>query len=147
MTLPVCRDEANLMIRCGPRIDTSLMAPTQSLDWRRVAVFTPLMASVSIFLVYARDLQHGYVLIVAVLLFAVPPPLWEIFPMRELNLPVAVRRNASLTVLAGLVAYVWSVRTKFFHETPPLNLFLIIFAVTELTLILITRSAVNAAQD
>jgi hypothetical protein len=135
------------MIKWRHRINASLMAPTQSLDWRRVVVFTPLMASVSIFLVYARDLQHGYVLIIAVLLFAVHTTLWEIVPMRELNLPVAVRRNASLIVLAGLVAYVWLVRTKFFHEIPSLNLFLHIFAVTEITLILITRSAVNAARD
>jgi hypothetical protein len=123
------------------------MAPTQSLDWRRVAIFTPLMAGVSIFLVYARDLQHEYVLIIALLLFAVHRTLWEVLPMRDLDLPVAVRRNASLTVLAELVAYVWLVRTKFFHETPSLNLFLLIFTVTEITLILITRSAVNAARD
>jgi hypothetical protein len=122
-----------------------LMAPYQWLDWRRIAVFTPLMASVSIFLVYARDLQHRHVMILAVLLFALYTTMWQIFPMRELNLPIATRRNALLTVLVGLAVYVWFAGTEFFQQTPSLRLFLLIFAATEITLILIARSAANGA--
>jgi hypothetical protein len=127
--------------------DTRLMAPSQSLDWRRVTVFTPLMAAVSVFLVYARDLTHRQVMVVGILLFAIYTTLFEVVPMREFNLPVTTRRTALFAVLAGLVAYLWLAGTTFFRQVPSLSLFLLIFVVIELTLILIVRSAANASSE
>jgi hypothetical protein len=119
----------------------------QPLDWRRVAIFTPLMASIAIFLVYARDLRHKQDVVIAVLLFALYTTLFQVLPMRELHLPRATRKHALLISLAGLVVYAIFARTQFFQQTPLLSLVLLIFIVIEVVMILIVRGAANIAKN
>ena len=120
---------------------------SQALDWRRVAIFTPLAAAVAICLVFARDLRHKQVMIIAVLLFALYTTLFQVLPMRELDLPAAARRSALLFSLAGVAVYLGLVRTDFFSQTSPTTLFLLIFTLFEIALILIVRTAATAARD
>jgi hypothetical protein len=130
------------MIKFGSWMCTQGMAESQTLDWRRVAVFTPLItAGVAIFLVYGRDLAHKQVMVVAILLFAVFSLLFQTIPTREASLPGAIRRIALLGLAAGLVLYIWLAGTKFFQQAPSVGLFLLIFLVIQIGLILVVRSA------
>jgi hypothetical protein len=95
--------------------------------------------------VFGRDLRHKQVMVIAILLFVVYSLLFQTVPMRELNLPITTRRKALVSLVAGVALYAWFAGTRFFHQTSSLSLFLLIFIAIEVALILIVRSAKNAA--
>jgi hypothetical protein len=119
----------------------------QTLDWRRVGIFTPLAAAIAISLVCGRDLTRKPLIVVAVLLFAVFSIMFQVVPMREPVFPIGTRRAALLALLAGVVVYIWFAETRFFQQASPLSLFLLIFIPLEIVLILIVRRAASAVRS
>jgi hypothetical protein len=135
------------MIRFGRWTRARLTSVAQTLDWRRVGIFTPLAAAIAISLVCGRDLTRKPLIVVAVLLFAVFSIMFQVVPMREPVLPIGTRRAALLALLAGVVVYIWFAETRFFQQASPLSLFLLIFIPLEIVLILIVRRAASAVRS
>src|SRR5271163_2888991 len=137
--LGAARDEAISMIRFRGWTCTRFMAVAQTLDWRRVGIFTPLAAAIAVSFVCGRDLTRKPLMVVAVLLFAAFSLMFQVVPMMEARLPVGTRRAALLASLAGVTIYIWFAGTRFFHQASPSSLFLLIFIPIEIALILIVR--------
>jgi hypothetical protein len=123
------------------------MAVAQTLDWRRIGIFTPLAAAIAISLICGRDLTRKSLMVVAVLLFAVFSLMFQVIPMRAASLPVGARRAALLALLAGVAIYLWFAGTRFFHQASPSSLFLLIFIPIEIAIILIVRRAASAVRS
>jgi hypothetical protein len=123
------------------------MAVAQTLDWRRVGIFTLLAAAIAISLVCGRDLTRKPLMVVAILVFAVFSLMFQVVPMREARFPVGTRRAALLALLAGVVLYIWFAGTRFFQQASASSLFLLIFIPIEIALILIVRRAASAVRS
>jgi hypothetical protein len=123
------------------------MAVAQTLDWRRVGIFTPLAAALAISFVCGRDLTRKPLMVVAVLLFAVSSLLFQLVSMREASRPIGARWAALLALPAGVAIYIWFAGTRFLQQFSPSSLFLIIFIRIDIALILIVRSAASAVRS
>jgi hypothetical protein len=124
-----------------------LMAVTQTLDWRRVGIFTLPAAAMATSFVCGRDLRRKPLMVIAILLFALFSLIFRVVPMREASLPIGTRRVALLALLAGVAIYIWFAGTRFFQQASPSSLFLLIFIPIEIALILVVRSAASAVRS